>query len=174
MTTLIVASLALGALRVPATIIYERRLDYRPMAVVEIVQTAVFYAWAIALIVARLGRLGAGVRLRRPRAGRLGADADPAPGGRVLPVPSWAKITPLLPFGLRYQATALAHMLRDQGVNIGIATFGGVAMLGLWGVAWKILQIPIALFQALWRVSFPGMSRLVADEARTWARRSSG
>ena len=37
-------------------------------------------------------------------------------------------------------------------------------MLGLWGVAWKILQIPIALFQALWRVSFPGMSRLVADD----------
>ena len=40
LTTVIVASLPLGAFRVPATIIYERRLDYRPMAVVEIVQTA--------------------------------------------------------------------------------------------------------------------------------------
>ena len=35
-------------------------------------------------------------------------------------------------------------------------------MLGLWSVAWRILQIPISLFAALWRVSFPGMSRLVA------------
>ena len=35
-------------------------------------------------------------------------------------------------------------------------------MLGLWGVAWRILQMPVSLFAALWRVSFPGMSRLVA------------
>ena len=35
-------------------------------------------------------------------------------------------------------------------------------MLGLWGVAWRIIQIPVSLFAALWRVSFPGMSRLVA------------
>jgi O-antigen/teichoic acid export membrane protein len=162
-TTLIVASLPLGALRVPATIIYERRLDYRPMAVVEIVQTAVYFGWAIALIVAGWGVWGlATAYLVRELVGSalmLILLRD----GRVLPVPSWAKVKPLLHFGLRYQATALAHMLRDQGVNIGVATFGGVAMLGLWGVAWKVLQIPMALFQALWRVSFPGMSRLVAD-----------
>ena len=53
-------------------------------------------------------------------------------------------------------------MLRDQGVNIAIATFGGVALLGLWSVAWRIIQLPVSLFAALWRVSFPGMSRLVA------------
>ena len=35
-------------------------------------------------------------------------------------------------------------------------------MLGLWSVAWRIIQIPVSLFAALWRVSFPGMSRLVA------------
>jgi O-antigen/teichoic acid export membrane protein len=32
----------------------------------------------------------------------------------------------------------------------------------LWSVAWRILQIPYSFFVALWRVSFPGMSRLVA------------
>ncbi len=53
-------------------------------------------------------------------------------------------------------------MLRDQGVNIAVASFGGVALLGLWSVAWRIIQIPVSLFAALWRVSFPGMSRLVA------------
>jgi O-antigen/teichoic acid export membrane protein len=53
-------------------------------------------------------------------------------------------------------------MLRDQGVNIVVAGFGGIALLGLWSVAWRIIQIPVSLFAALWRVSFPGMSRLVA------------
>jgi O-antigen/teichoic acid export membrane protein len=162
LTTVIVASLALGAVRVPATIIYERRLDYRPMAVVDVVQTAVFYTWAIILIVLGWGVWGLAsayvVRELTGSALMLIMLRD----GRVAPVPSWAKIRPLLPFGLRYQGAALAHMLRDQGVNIGVAAFGGVAMLGLWNVAWKILNIPIALFQALWRVSLPGMSRLVA------------
>jgi O-antigen/teichoic acid export membrane protein len=79
-----------------------------------------------------------------------------------VPVPSWTKVRPLLGFGLRFQAAGLLDMLRDQGVNIAIATFGGIALLGLWGVAWRIIQIPVSLFLALWRVSFPGMSRLVA------------
>jgi O-antigen/teichoic acid export membrane protein len=163
-TTAIVASLPLGALRVPATIIYERRLDYRPMAVVEIVQTGVFFAWAIALIVAGWGVWGlASAYVVRELTGSV-LMWILLREGRVLPVPSWSRVKPLLHFGLRFQATSLAHMLRDQGVNIALATFGGVAMLGLWQVAWKILQIPIALFQALWRVSFPGMSRLVADK----------
>ena len=84
------------------------------------------------------------------------------PEGRLAPVPSWTKVRPLLGFGLRVQAVNLLHMLRDQGVNIVIASFGGIALLGLWSVAWRIIQIPVSLFTALWRVSFPGMSRLVA------------
>ena len=65
-------------------------------------------------------------------------------------------------FGVRYQAVGFLHMLRDQGVNIIVATFGGVALLGLWNVAWRIIQIPVSLLSALGRVSFPGMARLVA------------
>lgn len=161
-TTLIVVSLPLGALRVPATIIYERRLDYRPMAVVEIVSTAVYFAWAIVLIVLGWGVWGLATAyiVRELTASVLMLIL--LREGRVVPVPSFATIRPMLRFGVRYQATQLAHMLRDQGVNIAVATFAGVAMLGLWQVAWKVLQIPIALFQALWRVAFPGMSRLVA------------
>jgi O-antigen/teichoic acid export membrane protein len=161
-TTVIVISLPLGALRVPATIIYERRLDYRPMAVVEIASTAVYFAWAITLIVLGWGVWGLATAyiVRELIASVLMLIL--LREGRVLPVPSFKTIRPMLRFGLRYQATQLAHMLRDQGVNIAVATFGGVAMLGLWQVAWKILQIPIALFQALWRVAFPGMSRLVS------------
>ena len=81
--------------------------------------------------------------------------------------------TALLGFGVRYQAVGLLHMLRDQGVNIAVASFGGVAVLGLWGVAWRIIQMPFSFFAALWRVSFPGMSRLVAAKRTSGARSSA-
>jgi O-antigen/teichoic acid export membrane protein len=163
-TTVIVISLPLGAFRAPPTILYERRLDYRPMAIVEIVETAVYYVWAIATISIGWGVWGlATAFVVRELFGSVLLLAF-LPEGRLVPVPSWPKVRKLLGFGVRYQAVGLLHMLRDQGVNIAVAAFGGVAILGLWGVAWRILQIPISLFQALWRVSFPGMSRLVAAE----------
>ena len=160
-TTIIVASLPLGAFRVSSSILYERQLNYRPMAVVEVVETSVYYVWAIATIGIGWGVLGlASAFVVRELVGST-LLLILLPEGRVAPVPSWTKVRALLGFGIRYQAVALGHMLRDQGVNLALATFGGVATLGLWSVAWRILQIPISLFAALWRVSFPGMSRLV-------------
>jgi O-antigen/teichoic acid export membrane protein len=161
-TTVIVASLPFGALRLAAYIIYERQLNYRPMAVVEVVETAVYYVWAIVTIILGWGVWGLATAFAvRELVGALLVLAL-LPEGRVMPVPSWKRVRPLLGFGIRFQAVAFAHMLRDQGVNLAVAAFGGVAMLGLWNVAWRILQIPISLFAALWRVSFPGMARLVS------------
>ena len=161
-TTVIVLSLPFGAFRTASYILYERRLNYRPMAIVELVETSVYYVWAIATISIGWGvwALATGF-LVRAIVGLMLLLAL-LPEGRIAPVPSWAKLRTLLGFGFRYQAVGVLGMLRDQGVNIAVATFGGVAVLGLWSVAWRILQIPYSLFVALWRVSFPGMSRLVA------------
>ena len=132
------------------------------MAVVDIVQSSVYYVWAIATISIGWGVWGLA------SAGPVSALAGLVlllvflPEGRVAPVPSWKKVRPLLGFGVRVQAVNLLHMLRDQGVNLAVASFGGIAVLGLWSVAWRIIQIPVSLFAALWRVSFPGMARLVA------------
>lgn len=161
-TVVIVASLPLGAFRAPAYILYERQLNYRPMAVVEIVQTIVYYVWAIATILIGWGVWGLATAFLVRELVGTALQFALLPEGRIAPVPSWTKIRPLLGFGIRYQAVGFFQMLRDQGVNIVVATFGGVAVLGLWNVAWRIIQIPVSLFIALWRVSFPGMSRLVA------------
>jgi O-antigen/teichoic acid export membrane protein len=163
-TTLIVASLLPGSFRAAAYIVYERRLQYRPLAVVELVQTTVYYAWAITTILLGWGVWGLATAFLARELCALALVLVLLPEARLLPRPSWSKVRPLLGFGFRYQGVALAHMLRDQGINIALATFGGVAVLGLWGIAWRIIQIPVALFTALWRVSFPGMSRLVAAE----------
>jgi O-antigen/teichoic acid export membrane protein len=161
-TTVVVVSLPFGAVRAPSYIIYERRLNYRPMAIVELVETSAYYVWAIVTISIGWGVWGLAT------AAVVRAVLGSAvlllflPEGRVVPVPSFTKIRALLGFGFRYQAVGLLQLLRDQGVNIVIALVGGVAVLGLWSVAWRILQIPYSFFVALWRVSFPGMSRLVA------------
>ena len=161
-TTVIVLSLLFSAFRAPAAIHYERRLNYRPMALVDVVETIIYYVWAIVTISLGWGVWGlATAFVVRSLVGMVLLLAL-TPEGRVAPVPSWNKVRKLLGFGFRYQAVNLLHMLRDQGVNIAIASLGGVAMLGLWGVAWRIIQMPVSLFAALWRVSYPGMSRLVA------------
>jgi O-antigen/teichoic acid export membrane protein len=161
-TTVIVASLALGAFRAPAAIIYERRLEYRPMAVVNVVETTVFYAWAITMISVGWGVWGLATAFVASALTGTILQLWVLPEGRIAPIPSWTKVRPLLGFGVRFQAVSLLHMLRDLGVNIVVATFGGVALLGLWGVAWRAIQLPVSLFAALWRVSFPGLARLVA------------
>jgi O-antigen/teichoic acid export membrane protein len=161
-TTVVVLSLPFGAFRAPAYILYERRLNYRPMAVVEVAETTAYYVWAIATIAMGWGVWGLATAFLVKAAVGLSILLSLCPEGRMWPVPSWRKVRALLAFGFRFQAVNLLHMLRDQGVNVALAIFGGVSMLGLWNVAWRILQIPVSLFQALWRVSFPGMSRLVA------------
>ena len=148
-TTVIVASLPFGAFRSPAVILYERRLEYRPLAVVDIVETSVYYVWAIATISVGWGVWGlATACVVRALAG-MTILLTLVPEGRIAPVPSWTKVRGLLGFGVRYQAVGLLHMLRDQGVNIAVGAFGGVAMLGLWNVAWRIIQMPVSLFAAL-------------------------
>ena len=68
----------------------------------------------------------------------------------------------LLGFGFKYQAVGFVNLVRDEGTNAVVAAVAGISALGLWSVAFRILQIPLLLLSSLWRVSFPGMSRLLA------------
>ncbi|HEY2651697.1 MAG TPA: oligosaccharide flippase family protein [Solirubrobacteraceae bacterium] len=161
-TTVVVCCLPFGAFRAPAYIIYERQLSYRPMAAAELIQTCVYYAWGVGTVILGWGVWGlATAFVVRELTGSIVILAV-LPEGRMLPVPSWTRIRGSLKFGVQVQAVGLLHMIRDQGVNVLVAAFGGVAMLGLWGVAWRIIQLPVSLISALWRISLPGMAKLVA------------
>jgi O-antigen/teichoic acid export membrane protein len=63
---------------------------------------------------------------------------------------------------LQYQAVGVIAALRDPALNLGIAAIAGVATLGLWSLAYRILQAPFMVFEVLWRVSYPAMARLLA------------
>jgi O-antigen/teichoic acid export membrane protein len=43
-----------------------------------------------------------------------------------------------------------------------VVAIGGESMLGYWSVAYRLMQVPFWVFQALWRVSYPTMARLRA------------
>lgn len=158
---LMAVSLPITALQSPATVIFERRLSYRPLAFVEVSESFAHYGWAIATVAAGWGVWGlASAVVVRAVVGTavLWSLSDV----RVLrPRFSWRRIRGLVPFGVRYQLFGVALLVRDQALNIGIAAIGGLAILGFWTIARRFLQVPFLLFTSLWRVSFPAMSRLV-------------
>ena len=167
-TALMVVALPIAAFRSPAVILFERDLRYRPLVLIELLETVVYNAWAIGTVLAGWGVWGlASAVVVRAIFGAVVMSAR-SPAGFMRPRLSWGRVRGLLPFGLRYQAVSAVVLVRDQGVNLGTALIGGVAVLGLWSLSFRIMQVPFLLFDSVWRVSFPAMSRLIAagEDAR--------
>jgi O-antigen/teichoic acid export membrane protein len=81
------------------------------------------------------------------------------PDGVVRPRLGWSRIRPLLGFGARFQAVGVVNIVRDLGLNLGTVVIAGVSTLGLWNLAYRVMQLPYLLFSSLWRVSYPAMAR---------------
>jgi O-antigen/teichoic acid export membrane protein len=159
-----VAALPFVTLRVPQQIMLERELAFRTIALVDVVEIVVQYAWAIGTVAAGAGVWGfASAAIVRTAVGtatmiRLG------PLGFLPPRWGWREVRPLFGFGLRYQGVSLVDVSRDQTLNFGITAVAGVAVLGIWSLAFRILQVPLAVLVNLYRVSYPAMAKLLAAE----------
>lgn len=148
------------AFRTPGMITLERRLSYRPIVLVEIIDGVTYHAWAIATVAIGWGVWGlATASVVRAIVASI-AMARLSGTGFVRPRLHWQRMRAMLGFGARYQAGMVATFVRDQGVTIGTAAIAGVGTLGVWSLAGKVLQIPFMAFTSLWRVSFPAASRL--------------
>jgi O-antigen/teichoic acid export membrane protein len=153
--------LPITMLKVPSVIVLERRLDYRPIATVDIVEAVAFYGWALGSVALGAGVWGfATAVVARSLAGAL-TMLLLGPAGFVRPRWSWRALRPLLGFGAKFQAATVIALVRDQALNIGIASIAGVATLGVWNLAWRVLQIPFVIFGAFGRVGFPAMARVL-------------
>jgi O-antigen/teichoic acid export membrane protein len=77
--------------------------------------------------------------------------------------PRWdpARLYPILGLGLRFQAANAITLARDQLVNIGVVAISGLATLGLWSLAYRILQVPFTLLSSMVRIGFAAMARLL-------------
>ncbi len=154
-------ALPLTALQIPGGVLLERELDFGRRIRVELAESLTYFLWAVPIVWAGGGVMGmATASLARAVAGVVVMRAV-SPVGILRPAFSMSRVRGLLGFGFRFQLVSVVNVLRDQGVNFIVAGVAGVAVLGLWSVAYRALLVPFLLFEALWRVSYPAMSQLV-------------
>lgn len=162
-TAVMVFSLPLLALRTPNVIVLERELAYGRIAVVELTEVVVYNAVAIALVAAGLGVWGVAIAfVVRALAGTL-LMVVLGPVGSVLPSLDFARVRSWLSFGVQYQSVSIVHLIRDQGLNVGVAAVGGLRVLGVYTLTVRLLQVLSLLFESLWRVSYPAMAQLLRN-----------
>lgn len=154
-------SLPLSGIYAPNVVIAERSLRYQQVIRSDVTQVAAYNALAIVLVALGMGVWGMALAL--PVSNVLGAAVmiRPSTGGFVRPRLSFSLVREFLAFGLQMQASGLISTLRDQALNVLTAAIGGLAVLGIWSLANRILQGIILIFNSLWRVSFPAVARLI-------------
>jgi O-antigen/teichoic acid export membrane protein len=160
-TAVMVCSLPITALGTAPLIVLERGLTYRPLLLSTALATAAYYVWSVAFVLRGLGvwALATGTLVRAVVT--VATLAIAAPHAMVMPRFSWTRSRHLLRFGVPYQAVSVMNLVRDQVFTLGVAAIAGLSVLGLWAVAYRIMQVPLLFFQSLWRVSYPAMSRLL-------------
>lgn len=164
---LLVAVMMLGlpiaALQTPGRVVLDRQLAFERLAVAELAGVVAHYVWAITGVLAGYGvwALGTATIVKPLVTSALVLHLS----GVGLPWPSFgasAAVRPLFGFGIRFQSVSVTIAARDQGLNAVTGAIAGVSTLGLWSFANRLMQLPLLFFQALWRVSFPAMSQLLA------------
>jgi O-antigen/teichoic acid export membrane protein len=158
---IMVASLCVAVFGIASVIHLERNLMFRRLATIDVASSIAFMACGIPA-----AALGAGVwALVSANLVQVlvttGLYIALAPTRVLRPRLGTSALRPLLSFGARFQAIGVVNLIRDQGLNIGVAAVSGVSTLGVWSVAFRFIQVPFLLFESLWRVTFPGMARLL-------------
>lgn len=161
LTVLMLAAMPIGVFRSPGSIAVERALRFGPVAVVEVAETIVFFGFAIVAVLlgADVWGLAAAYVVRSVVGSAI--MARQAPLRALIPRPSWERTRGLLGFGLRFQGIAIVSLARDQGLNVTVGAVAGLTTLGLWTLAFRVISMTLVVADAMWRVSYSAMSRLV-------------
>jgi succinoglycan exporter len=167
---IMVWTLPLAALKVPGSLLLERQMKFGLRVRVEVVETFVYYAWAISAVSMGFGVIGLATGTLAGSLAGVIVIALISPVGVPLPMLSLTAIRPLLGFGFQFQGVAAVNLVRDQGLNFLVVSLAGIEALGLWSMAYRFLSIPFLLFDALWRVSIPATSMLIRSGAEVAER----
>jgi O-antigen/teichoic acid export membrane protein len=159
---IMVTSLPLATLALPGRLVLTREMRFDRQVVIDFGSQLSMQLFAVSSVVLGAGVWGLAVATV-VKAGM--ATVLTATLGIGLIAPSlhrWREFGDLLRFGLRFSAAWLALIGREQLLNIVIAIVSGTTMLGLWALAWRVLQMPFVLFSSLYQVGFPAMANLLA------------
>jgi O-antigen/teichoic acid export membrane protein len=171
-----VASLPVTILRAPSVIVLERQLQFKAIATTDVVEAAAYYLWALVTVALGFGVWGLATAVVVRAVVGTGTMLAVGPLGLLRPRWSWRHTRPLLRFGAKFQATQVLALARIQGLNVAVAAVGGITTLGVWNLAWRVLQVPALLFIAVGRVAYPAMSRLLdaGEDPRAAIERALG
>jgi O-antigen/teichoic acid export membrane protein len=163
-TAVMVLALPFTAIRTPAMLLFQRRLEFLVQLKVEIAEIAVYLVVAIALAALGLGAWSLAIAtVVRALTGTLAA-VGLSPLGFLFPTMRPSLVRPILGFGWRFQAVGVTQLGADTALTAGIASIAGLGALGIWSLASRILAIPGLLFDSMWRVGFPAFSRLMQSD----------
>ena len=157
-------ALLLGIARVVPTILLERGLRFRAIAVAEVAQTAAFYLAAVGCALNGLGNWSWPVAfLAQTVAGLLVVSVAQPWRPRV--ALDRAVLRPLIRFGFPFQFKSLVGFANGAVTPL----YGGVALgtgaVGLVGWGQQLASLPLRLVEVIARVNFPLFARLQHDRA---------
>lgn len=160
----LVILLPLSALRMPATVLLERRMRFPPLALAETLDTLLFFT--VASLAALLG-LGVWSFILGALAARWGGLMVlwRAAGWRPRLGRRWGELVPILRFGVLFQGNALVTIFRDSVVPTFVAAWSGVAAVGFLNWASGVALLPLQVVGIAGRVLFPALSRLQSNPA---------
>ena len=161
-TAIMVASLPITTLQMPGRVVLNRAMRFDRLVMADFIAQASFYTFSVTAVALGAGVWGfaSGTVVRAAVATVLIASLSI---GFLMPsLRGWRAFGELARFGLRFQATWLAIVAREQTINAVVAAVAGVTVLGLWSLANRLLQVPLLAFGSLWAVGYPAMSNLLA------------
>lgn len=166
--TVMTASVILSACRTPASLVLERRLDYRAIASVEVIEGLIFVIWSVAAVALGAGVWGVATAHIARAAGGSALMISRSPIKVFSPRLQVGIIRELVGYGLVVQAGGLVDLVRGQIINLTTAAVAGLPVLGLYSLADRVMQLPWLVFDSLLRVAFPAMARLIGagEDAR--------
>jgi O-antigen/teichoic acid export membrane protein len=163
-------ALPIAAFQAPARVLLTRAVQLREVATVEGIAMLAYYLWAVGGVFSGFGvwALATGV-VFKSLVSSFGMIAISGAGLISPSLRGVRELRPVIAFGVRFQGVSFAGLVREQGLNAGVGLIGGVATLGLFSLARRLLELPVLMFEPLHRVSFPFMTHVLAareDPAR--------
>jgi O-antigen/teichoic acid export membrane protein len=163
-TAVMVLALPFTAIRTPAMLLFQRRLEFLVQLKVEIAEIVVYLVVAITLAILGMGAWSLAIAtVVRALTGTIAA-VTLSPLGFLVPSIRPSVVRPILGFGWRFQAAGVTQLATETALTAGIASIAGLGVLGLWSLAQRLLAIPGLLFDSMWRVGFPAFSRLMQGD----------
>lgn len=161
-TAIMIASLPIALFAAPGRIVLAREMRYDRTLAIDFGSHLSFHAFAVLTVALGAGVWGLATAsiVRAVVATTLTAVLSI---GLTWPsLRGWRSFGGLIRFGLGFQASWLAVLGREQGINIVIGLVAGVASLGIWTFTNRIFQLPSLAFSSLYIVGFPAMANLLA------------